>query len=279
VLGADSERITVTEHNHSLRCIACEELQERERAARKIAAAANAAKEDFFLTLSHELRGPLNAIVSWVYLLRSGKLDAETTARALETIDRSATAEARLIGDMLDVSRIVGNKIRLVMREVDIAALAAEMIDTIRPMIDKAEIHVVIDSPRAVERITADPDRLRQVMENLLVNAVKFTPKGGSIVVRLGSDADNVFIAVADSGQGIRSELLPHVFERFRQSDATTTSLDGLGLGLAIVEHLVELHGGAVSAASAGEGQGATFTVTLPRRRATAGSSVQEVNP
>lgn len=254
----------MADHNHPTGCLACDELLARENAARVAADAANHAKDEFFLTLSHELRGPLNAILSWVYLLRSGKLDAAKTARALETIERNAKAEGRLISDMLDVSRIIGAKIRLALRPVDLATIVAESVETVRPEIDKGEIQVEVDAAEPTHTISADPDRLRQVMENLLLNAIKFTPRGGHITVRLGHDAENATIDVRDTGQGIRSALLPHVFERFRQSDATATRLGGLGLGLAVVEHLVELHGGAVRAASKGEGEGATFTVTLP---------------
>jgi hypothetical protein len=239
-------------------------MRQRERVAEIAARDAHRGRDDFFLNLSHELRGPLNAIQSWVYLLRSGKLDDAMVVRALETIDRSIGAETRLISDMLDVSRVIGGKFRLAIRPVDLATLISETVDTVRPAIDHGEIEVAIDAPRPVDSIAADPDRLRQIMENLLLNAVKFTPKGGRIEVRLSSDADHATIAVADTGQGIRSEFVPHVFERFRQSDATPTKLGGLGLGLAIVEHLVELHGGTVDAASEGEGRGATFTVTLP---------------
>lgn len=236
----------------------------RETATQIAFEAAIRAKDDFFLTLSHELRGPLNAILGWVYLLRSGKLDHATFTRALDTIDRSANAEARLVGDMLDVSRIMGGKIRLAMRPVDVADIVEESVEAVRPAIDKGDIRVEIETSRPIGRITADPDRIRQVMENLLVNAVKFTPKGGRITVRLDSSDVDATIAVCDTGQGIRADVLPHVFERFRQSDATATRLGGLGLGLAIVEHLVALHGGRVTAASQGEGAGATFTVTLP---------------
>ncbi len=264
----------LTGHNHPPGCVACDELLARESAARIAAETANRAKDDFFLTLSHELRGPLNAILSWVYLLRSGKLDEATAARALETIERNAKAEGRLISDMLDVSRMIGGKIRLALCPVDLATLVAETVETVRPEIDKGDIHVEIDSSHSIDTITADPDRLRQVMENLLLNAIKFTPKGGQITVRLGGDAQHVTIAVCDTGQGIRSQFLPHVFERFRQSDAASTRLGGLGLGLAVVEHLVELHGGAVNAASKGEGQGATFTVTLPTHLTNAGVDV-----
>ena len=254
----------MADHNHPAGCVACDELIARENGARIAAEDANRAKDEFFLTLSHELRGPLNAILSWVYLLRSGKLDEATTARALETIERNAKAEGRLISDMLDVSRMIGGKIRLALRPVDLATLIAETVETVRPEIDKGDIHVEIDSSQPVDRITADPDRLRQVMENLLLNAIKFTPNGGRITVRLRADSQYATIAVCDTGQGIHSDFLPHVFERFRQSDTTATRLGGLGLGLAIVEHLVELHGGAIRATSKGEGEGATFTVTLP---------------
>ena len=254
----------MTDHSHPTGCDACDEMRARERAAQLAAEEAHQGRENFFLALSHELRGPLNAIQSWVYLLRSGKLDDATAARALEIIDRSVSAEARLIGDMIDVSRVIGHKFRLALRPVDLGALVSESVDTVRPAIDKGGIDVAIETPPAIQTISADPDRLRQVMENLLLNAVKFTPKGGQIMVRLTSDADSATIAVSDNGQGIRSDFVPHVFERFRQSDATATRLGGLGLGLAVVEHLVGLHGGTVDAASKGEGQGATFTVTLP---------------
>ena len=254
----------MADHNHPAGCAACDQLIARESAARDTAESANHAKDDFFLTLSHELRGPLNAILSWVYLLRSGKLDDATAERALETIERNAKAEGRLISDMLDVSRMIGAKIRLARVPVNLATLVAESIETVRPAMNKGGVHVEIDSPHPIDSITADPDRLRQVMENLLLNAIKFTPKGGRITVQLGHDAQYATIAVSDTGQGIRSDFLPHVFERFRQSDATATRLGGLGLGLAIVEHLVELHGGAIEATSKGEGKGATFTVTLP---------------
>jgi len=255
----------VADHNHPAGCVACDELIARENGARIAAEDANRAKDEFFLTLSHELRGPLNAILSWVYLLRSGKLDEATTARALETLERNAKMEGRLISDMLDVSRMIGAKIRLALRPVDLPTLISETVESVRPEIDKSNIHVEIDSSsHPVDRITADPDRLRQVMENLLLNAIKFTPNGGRITVRLRADSQYATIAVCDTGQGIHSDFLPHVFERFRQSDTTATRLGGLGLGLAIVEHLVELHGGAIRATSKGEGEGATFTVTLP---------------
>lgn len=262
---------SVTIHNHSTECPACHEIASDESRARLNAEAASRAKDDFFATVSHELRGPLNAILSWAYLLRSGRLDDEMTARAIETIERNAKAEARLITDMLEVSRIVAGKIRLNWHQVDLAKLVAESVDTVRPMADGRELQVVADVATMVGTIIGDPDRLHQVLENLLLNAIKFTPKGGRITVRLGSSAKGATIIVRDTGKGIRPEFLPHVFDRFRQSDVAATRLGGLGLGLAIVQQLVALHGGTVVAASEGEGHGATFTVTLPAGPASGG--------
>jgi len=252
----------VVDHNHDGGCVACDELLARERAALAAAEAANHAKDDFFLTLSHELRGPLNAITGWAAILRTRTAGDEMAKRAIMTIERNAWAQARLIKDMLEMSQVIGGKIRLVRRPVDLSVLIAESTATIRPVADGREIDV--EGEPAVGIISADADRLRQVMENLLYNAIKFTPKGGRIAVRLGGDATSVTIAVKDTGTGIRADVLPHVFERFWQADGTSERVGGLGLGLAIVRHLVELHGGSVGAASEGENHGATFTVTLP---------------
>lgn len=254
----------MTEHNHPLGCPGCDELLMKEARAHATAEAASKAKDDFFLTLSHELRGPLNAIKSWVYLLRSGKLSAADMARALETVERNTDAEARLITDMLDVSRIIAGQLCIERRPVDLGILVAQSADTVRPSADGVGIHVDIDCEPTERVITADADRLRQVFENLLINAIKFTPAGGRIDVRVGYDAESASIAVRDTGQGISSDLLPHVFERFRQGAPNAMHRRGLGLGLAIVQHIVELHGGSVAATSRGEGQGATFTVHLP---------------
>lgn len=255
----------MTRHDDAAGCSACEKLLARESAARTAAESANRAKDEFFLTLSHELRGPLSAILSWVSLLREGKLDEATAARALETVERSAKAEARLVEDMLDVSRMMGGKIRLALRPINLATLVAETIETVRPATDNKAIHVEMDVRQVVDRISADPDRLRQVLENLLLNAIKFTPDGGRIVVRLDGNAQCATIAVCDTGRGIRADLLPHVFKQFWQGDPAATRRGGLGLGLGIVERLLELHGGTIEATSDGEGKGATFTVTLPR--------------
>ena len=240
------------------------ELLVRERTARAEVEAANRSKDDFFLTISHELRGPLNAIISWVYLLRSGKLDDATAVRALATIERNAKAEGLLITDMLEVSRIIGGKIRLDVRPVELTTVIQEAADSVRPAADARDIHVAVHSATPMGIVTGDPGRLQQIMENLFSNAIKFTPRGGHITTDVDYDTEYATIAVRDDGQGIRSDFLPHVFERFGQANGTATRLGGLGLGLAIVRHLVELHGGRVNAASAGDGQGSTFTVMLP---------------
>jgi signal transduction histidine kinase len=254
---------SVSDHDHLPGCPGCEELIERERSARVAADEASRARDDFFLTLSHELRGPLNAIKSWVYLLRSGKLNPENTARALDTLERNVAAEARLITDMLDVSRIIAGQLCITRQPLVLATLVAESADTLRPMADGVGIQIETDCETTERLITADADRLRQVIENLVINAIKFTPPGGRVGVRVGYDASSATIAVHDNGRGITSDLLPHVFERFRQGPPST-KFRGLGLGLAIVHHIVDLHGGTVAATSEGEGLGATFTVTLP---------------
>lgn len=237
---------------------------ELERAKRD-AEAASRAKEDFLAVLSHELRTPLSAVYGWARMLRSGKLQAEAAEQALDVIVRNAEAQVRLIDDLLDVSRIVAGKMRLDVRPVDLEAVIRAAVDAVRPAADSKEIRLqcVLD-PRAVG-ISGDPDRLQQVVWNLLINAVKFTPKRGRVQVHLQRTNSHVEIVVSDTGQGISEEQLPHLFERFQQADSTSTrSHTGLGLGLALVRHLVELHGGKVTAQSPGEGHGATFTVELP---------------
>jgi PAS domain S-box-containing protein len=233
--------------------------------AKRAAEAASQAKEEFLAVLSHELRTPLNAVYGWARMLRSGQLPAEAAERALDVIVRNADAQVRLIDDLLDVSRIIAGKMRLDVRPVDLEAVIRAAIDSVRPAADSKKIRLqcVLD-PRAVG-ITGDPDRLQQVVWNLLINAVKFTPKSGRVQVHLQRTNSHVEIVVSDTGQGITEEQLPHLFERFHQGDSTSTrSHTGLGLGLALVRHLVELHGGQVTAQSPGEGRGATFTVELP---------------
>lgn len=253
----------MSEGDHARGCQRCEELVALERKAYAAAQQAIRARDDFFLTLSHELRGPLSAIMGWVYLLRSGKLAPTETARALEIVERNADAEARLITDMLDVSRIISGQLRLIRAPVDLATFVTQSADSLRPRADRAGIAVDIDCEATDRVITADADRLRQVIENLLINAIKFSSAGGRITARVSYDAASAMIAVSDDGEGIAPDLLPHVFERFRQGPSAS-NLEGLGLGLSIVQHLVELHGGSVTATSKGEGLGATFCVTLP---------------
>ena len=239
------------------------ELLTRERAARAEADVANRAKDDFFLTISHELRGPLNAIVSWLHLLQSGKLDEATTHRALGIIERNAKCQAGFITDMFEVSRIIGGKIRLDVRALDLQAIIEQAVESARPAADARDIHVATVLTRS-GAAQGDAARLGQVVQNLLANAIKFTPRGGRILLGLTGDEKQATISVSDTGQGIEPDFLPHVFERFRQANGIGTRLGGLGLGLAIVRHLVELHGGTVRARSEGHAKGAEFIVTLP---------------
>jgi PAS domain S-box-containing protein len=244
-----------------------EQLLQREKAAREEAEASNRIKDEFLATLSHELRTPLNAMLGWTQLLRSRKFNETTMARALETIDRNTKSLAQLIEDILDMSRIVRGKLRLDIRTIEIAPVVVAAIETTLPAANAKEIQIESSLDSSVRPIMGDVNRLQQVFWNLLANAVKFTPKGGRIEVRLFQNDSQVQVQVADNGQGISPEFLPHVFDRFRQADSTTTrEYGGLGLGLSLVRHLVELHGGTVRAESAGLGKGATFSVTLPIR-------------
>lgn len=228
---------------------------------------ANRAKDEFLATVSHELRTPLSAILGWTRLLRGGALSPEKQARALETLDRNARVQARLVEDLLDVSRIVAGETRLDTELVEMAKVVDSALETLRPAAEAKEISLHISLDREVV-VSGDADRLQQVTWNLLSNAVKFTPPKGSVSVTLQAFADQAELTVTDTGRGMTPEFLPHLFERFRQADSTPTrSTGGLGLGLSIVRHLVELHGGTASAASPGEGRGATFTVRVPLRR------------
>jgi signal transduction histidine kinase len=242
-----------------------EELLGREREARKEAEIASRAKDEFLGTLSHELRTPLNAIFGWIRMLSTGGLDEETFSRAVETIERNAKLQARLIDDMLDVSRIISGKLRLDAQPVDLTSVINAAVDTSRPAADAKDIRlqVVLDFGAGV--VLGDPVRLQQVVWNLLSNAIKFTPKGGRVQVQLERINSHLEITVSDNGPGIDEEFLPHVFERFRQADSSITRKHGgLGLGLSIVRHLVELHGGIVEASNRGDRQGAVFVVKLP---------------
>jgi len=239
----------------------------REQEARKQAEEANRIKDEFLATLSHELRTPLNAILGWAQVLRTGKVDPETTGRALEAVERNARAQAQLISDLLDVSRIITGKLRLELEPVDLSRVIDAALDSVRPAADAKGIRILLMLDRNAGPLVGDPDRLQQVAWNLLSNAIKFTPQGGSVEVRLGQREGQAEIAVEDSGAGIRPDFVPYVFDRFRQAESSTTRMHGgLGLGLSIVRHLVELHGGTVAVESRGEGQGSTFTVRLPIR-------------
>jgi signal transduction histidine kinase/ActR/RegA family two-component response regulator len=236
-----------------------------EQMARAEAETANRMKDQFLATVSHELRTPLNAILGWSHLLKSGNLDKATATRALETIDRNAKSQAQLIEDILDVSRMITGKLRLNNDPVDIASVINAAIDSVQLAIDSKDLHLAITLDPSARHTVGDSNRLQQVVWNLLSNAIKFTPSGGHIEVEVSRAGCNLQIRVSDSGQGISPDFLPFIFERFRQADGTTTRQHGgLGLGLAIVRHLTELHGGTIEAASAGEGLGATFTVKLP---------------
>jgi PAS domain S-box-containing protein len=226
---------------------------------------ANRLKDEFLAVLSHELRTPLNAILGYARLLRGGVLSGDKAQRGLETLERNATWLTQIVEDVLDVSRIVAGKIRLDVQPVELALVVDNAVATVQPAADAKGVRLQAVMDPRVGPVSGDPDRLQQVVWNLLTNAVKFTPKGGRIQVRLERVNSHVEIIVSDTGIGIRPEFLPYVFERFRQGEAgTTRKTGGLGLGLAIVRHIVEMHGGTVHAASAGEGHGSTFTVRLP---------------
>jgi PAS domain S-box-containing protein len=235
------------------------------QSARAEADSANVVKDEFLAILSHELRTPLTSILGWSHLLTDGKLDKQQTARAIETIARNARAQGRLIDELLDISRILTGKLSLDLRAVNLAPLIQAVVDDVRPAADAKSISLKAPFNSEIGPISGDPDRLQQIIWNLLTNAIKFTPKGGDVQVRLEQNDLRVLIIVNDSGQGIAAELLPHIFERFRQADSSNTrSNGGLGLGLSIVRQLVELHRGTVTAESPGENAGSTFTVMLP---------------
>jgi PAS domain S-box-containing protein len=244
-----------------------EKLLLREQAAREQAEEANRVKDEFLAVVSHELRTPLNAISGWVYMLLHGTMDNAAQLHALKSIKRQVCSQGQLIDDLLDVSRIVSGKLRLELREIHPSGVIAAALDVVRPAAEAKQIVLVSELDPAVTTVSADPERLQQIIWNLLSNAIKFTPNGGRVAIRSRRTDSAVEIVVADTGQGISEEFLPHVFERFRQADASTARIHGgLGLGLAIVRHLIELHGGTVYAASEGKGKGATFTVRLPIR-------------
>jgi len=239
--------------------------RQSQRAARAEAEAANTLKDEFLATLSHELRTPLNAVLGWSRMLKTGSLDGATAQRAVDVIERNANAQLQLIEDLLDVSRIVTGKLRLDVKAVALASVIEAAVDTLRPAAEAKSIRLQPVVDQRAGPVSGDPDRLQQIVWNLLSNAVKFTPRGGRVQIRLERVHSHVEIVVTDTGKGITLDMLPHVFDRFRQADGSSQrAAGGLGIGLALVKSLVELHGGSVQAASAGLDQGATFTVKLP---------------
>jgi PAS domain S-box-containing protein len=283
------ERAAYTEHHATamrmaanLAAIAIENVRllEHESRARASAEESNRMKDEFLATVSHELRTPLTSIMGWSQMLRGGKLDERTSALALETIERNARAQSQIIEDILDVSRIITGKLNIDVKPVELTNIIEEAVNAARPAANAKNIQIetIFDTPQGFVR--GDANRLQQVVWNLLSNAVKFTNHGGRVQIRLQHSATDVLISLKDTGQGISPDFLPHVFERFRQADSTTTRQHGgLGLGLAIVRHLVELHGGTVRAESEGQGFGATFTVMLPLMGTLADVSVGQAGP
>lgn len=242
-----------------------ERLLARERAARAEVEAANRAKDEFLAVLSHELRTPLQPILGWVKLLRQRALDEDTLRRGLETIERNARTQAQIVEDLLDISRVIAGKLRLELRPVNVRTVIETAVEAVRAYADAKHIAIATVFPPHTAIVSGDPHRLQQVIWNLLSNAVAFTPEGGRVAIQLDRTEAQATIRVTDTGQGIAPDFLPHIFERFRQADSTSTRRHGgLGLGLAIVRHLVEMHRGTVSADSEGEGRGATFAVALP---------------
>jgi PAS domain S-box-containing protein len=245
-------------------------MYEVEQQARSQAEEANRMKDEFLALVSHELRSPLNAMLGYAAMLRRSGLDAQKVKQAAEVIDRSGKAQLQLIDDLLDTARIISGKLRLEVEPVGLVSVIEQAVQTIKPAADAKGILLETNLPPEIGQITGDPARLQQVVWNLLSNAVKFTPHGGRVEARLERVDPHICITVSDTGKGIGSDFLPYVFDRFQQADASSARrYGGLGLGLALVKYLVELHGGTIEAASAGEGQGATFKVTLPVRAVT----------
>ena len=242
-----------------------EKLLHMEKKARAEAEKVNRAKDEFLATLSHELRTPLTTMLGWSKILSTHQLDIHTSSRAIQAIERSARSQAQLIDDLLDVSRIITGKFQIEKKSMDLVHLIHTSIDMIRPSAESKGLRVDLDVSENPGPILGDFHRLQQVLWNILSNAIKFTPQGGTIQVILERPDHHAKITVKDTGKGIRSDFLPYIFERFRQADSSyTRNQGGLGLGLAIVQHIVNLHGGSVTAESSGEGHGAVFTIMLP---------------
>lgn len=240
-------------------------LLDAERAARSEAERASRMKDEFLATLSHELRTPLNSILGWASLLRSGHLQGAELHQAIDTIDRNARVQAQIIDDLLDMSRIISGKVRLNIQPVDLVSVLHESVETVRSAAQAKGVHLEISTSLISSQTTGDPARLQQIFWNILNNAIKFTPREGRIRARIAQVRSHIEVTVADTGEGIAPDIIPHVFDRFRQADSSTTRrFGGLGLGLSIVKQLVELHGGHVEVRSLGLGHGTTFTIHLP---------------
>ncbi|MEH1916545.1 AAA family ATPase [Nostoc sp.] len=264
-LSGEDQAFILAVAQQCAQAIARAHLYEAERTARSAAESANRIKDEFLAVLSHELRTPLNPILGWAKLMRSRKLDQATSDRALETIERNAKLQTQLIEDLLDVSRILQGKLNLNFGRINLVSVIEAAIETVRLSAEAKSIQIQTSLESGVGEVLGDANRLQQVIWNILSNAIKFTPIGGQVKIKLEQVSSQLQICVTDTGKGIAPEFLPYVFDYFRQADgATTRKFGGLGLGLAIVRHLVELHGGTVQAESLGDGQGATFTVRLP---------------
>jgi signal transduction histidine kinase/CheY-like chemotaxis protein len=237
----------------------------RERDARKHAEEADRLKDEFLATLSHELRTPLTSILGWASMIRNGEVEGPHASRAIETIERNARSQARLIDDLLDVSRIITGNLRLDLHPLNLAPIVETASDALRPTADVKGIHIRTESVSGDCLVKGDPNRLRQVIWNLLSNAIKFTQRDGVVTIEMHCVGPTVHLTITDTGEGIAPEFLPYVFDRFRQAEGSISRKQGgLGLGLAVSRHLVELHGGSISAKSEGLGHGSRFTVELP---------------
>jgi signal transduction histidine kinase len=229
------------------------------------AEAANLVKDEFLATLSHELRTPLNSVLGWARLLSTTKLDRTQTAKAVQAIEHAGWAQSRLIEDLLDLSRILSGKLQIHLAPAALQPLVDAAVDSLRPAATAKQIALTVTLDRTLGHVAADPDRVQQIVWNLVSNAIKFTPRGGQVDVRLSATEDEAIISVKDTGIGFSRHLAAHLFERFHQGDSTSTrAYSGLGLGLGIVRHLAELHGGTVTASSRGENAGSLFEVRLP---------------